>query len=384
MEVNRKYLAILAMLVAVNIVMAGLLYVRLAERAADPMAPVAGFRAGQLLAPDIPASDPNSWEPRPTKVLRPGPSAAFSLQTRFEMGSAYALWGGDVRCWVQNVGDQDMFVYGFSFEADWGAACATVGMTVGPGREIYLGMLHFDGPKSPGTKQFRVRTAVMVPAPIGADLVKWWYDFGWVGDSVRNIAILPLGDTPHYSEKSNPRYYFEKANRIMTSDDPGVLARASAIAANHSGVYNIYQAAAAFDYVFDNVQYVNDPAGRDWWATPNETLRKMTGDCEDHAFLMAALITAMGGNARFHMETDHAFLSIYVGTDIAAVQAALEKYYNTHMEVASFRDSSGFWLAADSTASMCLGGLPLGGQPLVSGWELTNTTFHYVIDMMPD
>jgi hypothetical protein len=110
----------------------------------------------------------------------------------------------------------------------------------------------------------------------------------------------------------------------------------------------------------------------------------MTGDCEDHAFLMAALITAMGGNARFHMEKEHAFLSVYVGMDMNAVQVALEKYYNTPLEVASFHDTSGYWLAADSTASMYLGGLPLGGQPLTSGWGLTNTTFHYVVDMMPD
>jgi transglutaminase-like putative cysteine protease len=142
--------------------------------------------------------------------------------------------------------------------------------------------------------------------------------------------------------------------------------------------------AAAFDHVFENVVYVNDPAGRDYWASPNETLQKMTGDCEDHAILLSALITAMGGNARFHMEKDHAFLSVYVGVDMDAVHVALEKYYNTPLEVASFHDRSGYWLAADSTASMYLGGLPLGGQPLDQGWGLTNTTFHYVVDMIAD
>ena len=386
MEVGRKWLAALAVLVAVNLAMAGLLYVRLQERLADPMAPVAGFRQSQLVAPDIPSGDPNRWEEKPTRTVRPSFDASFSIETRFEVGQAYASWGGEARCWVKNTGSQKTFVYGFSFEGDWGAlACATVGISIQPGSERYLGMLHFPGPADFGRyHRFTIKTALMAPAPLGPDSIQWWYDFGYVGNTERTIAFLPQGGDPHYSERSNPKYYFEKANRIMSSNDPGVLALASELAANHSGVYNIYQLAGAFDYVFDNLKYVNDPAGKDDWATPNETLRKMGGDCEDHAFLMAALATAMGGNARFHMEKDHAFLSVFVGRNIGAVQAALEKYYNTPLEVASFQDAGGFWLVADSTASMYLGGLPLGGQPLASGWGLTNTTFHYVIDMMPD
>jgi hypothetical protein len=387
-NVNQKYLAVLAVLVAVNVVLAGLLFNRMSERPVDPMAPVAGFKAAQLCAPDLPADDPNQWEEKPSNGSGSAPSAGFSIQSRFNIGTAYAVWGGELRCWVQNTGKQNIFVYGFSIEGNWGAAtCATVGMTLEPGVERSLGILHFSGPSSPGNHQFTMKTAVMVrtPAPFGDLIHYWWYDYGWVGDSVKTITFLPLGDTPHYSEKSNPRYYFDKANRIMSSDNPAVMAKASQIAANYSGAYNIYQVAAAFDYVFENVAYVNDPAGRDYWATPSETLQRMTGDCEDHALLLAALITAMGGNARFHMEKDHAFLSVYVGmVDMDSVRTVLERYYNTPLKIAFFHDASGYWLAADSTASMYLGGLPLGGQPLASDWGLTNTTFHYIIDMMPD
>jgi hypothetical protein len=387
-NVSRKYLAVLAVLVAVNVIMAGLLYARLRGIPPDPMAPVAGFGAERLGAPDFPAENPNRWEEKPSNTSASAPSAGFSIQSRFNIGTACAVWGGELRCWLQNTGKQDIFVYGFSIEGDWGAAtCATVGMTLEPNVERYLGILHFSGPPSAGKYHFTMKTAVMVrtPAPFGDLYHFWWYDYGWVGDSVKSVAFLSLGETPHYTERSNPRYYFDKANGIMNSNDPAVLAKASDIAANHSGAYNIFQAAAAFDYVFQNVVYVNDPAGRDYWATPGETLWNLTGDCEDHALVLAALITAMGGNARFHMEKDHAFLSIFVGmVDIDTIRNALERYYNTPLEIASFQDSSGSWLAADSTASMYLGGLPLGGQPLASGWGLTNTTFHYIIDMMPD
>ena len=383
MNVDRKYLAVLAVLVAVNIVMAGLLYARLRERPVDPMAPVAGFTASQMNAPVLPADDPNGWETKPSSVSERPPSAGYSLQSRFNMGTAYAAWGGELRCWVQNTGQKDLFVYGFSIEGDWGTpACASVGATVKPGVESYLGILHFTGPALPGNNHFTMKTAIMAPAG-GIEFVPRWYDFGWVGNAVKNISFLPIGEKPHYSEIKNPRYYFDKANRIMAKD-ASARSKAAEIAANYSGGYNIYQAAAAFDFVFGNVVYVNDPAGRDYWATPDETLQKMAGDCEDHALLLSALITALGGNARFHMEKDHAFLSVYAGNDLAAVRLALERYYNTNLQTAYFQDGFGYWLAADSTASMYLGGLPLGGQPLAPGWDLTNTTFHYVVDMMAD
>jgi transglutaminase-like putative cysteine protease len=381
-DINRKYLAILAVLVAVNIVMAGLLYARLRERPVDPMAPVAGFTASQINVPGLPADDPNHWETKPASGYGRPPSAGYSLQSRFNMGTSYAVWGGELRCWVQNTGQKDMFVYGFSIEGDWVTpVCATVGITVQPGVERYLGILHFPGPALPGNYHFTVKTAIMVPTFVGG-LLQSWYDFGHVGNAVKNIQILPVGEKPHYSEIKNPRYYFDKTNRIMAKDG-SAKTKAAEIVANYSGGYSIYQAAAAFDFVFGNVVYVNDPAGRDYWATPDETLQKMTGDCEDHALLLSALITALGGNARFHVEKDHAFLSVFAGNDISAAQLALERYYNTGLQAAYFQDRFGYWLAADSTASMYLGGLPLGGEPLASGWGLTNTTFHYIVDMMP-
>lgn len=199
MNLDRKYLALLAVLVAVNIVMAGLLFARLGEHSADPMAPVAGFKASQLHAPDLPTDDPNHWDTKPGPVSQFWPTG-YSLQSRFNLGSVYAIWGGELRCWVQNTGENELYVYGFSLEGDWGApACASVGIIIMPGAERYLGLLQFPGSADLEEHHFTIRTAIMAERLV--EFTPVWHDFGWVGNSVKNITFLPLG-----KRRTTPRY----------------------------------------------------------------------------------------------------------------------------------------------------------------------------------
>jgi transglutaminase-like putative cysteine protease len=280
----------------------------------------------------------------------------------------------------------DIYIYGVGIEGDWGApTCVSVGLIISPGQERDIGVVHFSGPSvGGGYYSYSVKHGLMVSYKWGDFIykIKWW-DYGYVGNASKAITFLPYGTAHKYEEKRNPAYYFDKANKLMNPKNADVKKKATELTANYSGSYSIYQAAAAFGFVRDNVRYVIEPKGTDHWQAPEETLRLGTGDCEDYAFLLSALVTAMGGTTRFHVEKEHAFLSVYAGTDLAAVQAALERYYNTPLKVAAFQDSYGYWLGADATNSMYLGGLPLGGEPLASGWDLTNTTFHYEIDMLP-
>lgn len=384
MRLDRRYLAVLAVLVAANIVLAGLLYARLRERPVDPMAPKAGFDYSDIHIPDIPTDDPHHWDSVGGEAASQG--EGYSLTSRYQIGTAYAVWGGELVCWLRNTATDEVFVYGLKLEGDWGGyGCITVGLKLQPGEERYVGLVHFPGPGGPGARSCTLQTGLMTHATGGPfGFRQRWYDHGWVGNSARSVTFLPLGETPHYSAIKNPGHYFDKANRLVSPADTYAIEKAADITANYSGKFSIYQAAAAFDFVHWNVTYVNDPAGRDVWSPPKDTLAKMSGDCEDHALLLSGLIMALNGTTRFHMEKDHAFLSVYVGTDIGAIRSALERYYNTALVIAYFQDKFGYWLAADSTESMYLGGLPLGGQPLASGWDLTNTTFHYTVDMMPE
>jgi len=381
---DRRYLAALAVLVAVNVVLVGLLYSRLTAPVQDPLAPKGGFVLSDMHYPAIPSYDPHDWDAAPAEHGSGG--AAYSFASRYNLGTAYAIWGGELRCWVCNTGQKDIFLYGVRIDGDWGAvANVSLGLLIQPNEERYVGMLHITGPPIEGTRNFTVVTALMTkPWGLGHPPMPEWTDLGWVAGEPKTVNFLPVGNATRYSCISNPSFYFDKVNKIVSSADPAVAAVAAGIAADYPSSFNIYHAAAAFDYVYNNITYVNDPAGRDYWAPPAETLSKRGGDCEDHALLFSALVTALNGTTRFHMEKDHAFSSVFVGTGITAAQQSLEKYYNTGLQVTSYQDKFGYWVVADSTAAFYLGGLPLGGQPLAAGWDLTNTTFHYTVDIMRD
>jgi hypothetical protein len=383
-QVNRKWLAVLAALVVANAALAGLLYIRLTARAPDPLASRPGFTAGMVHAPLFPADDPNSWETAPVvkSFLPPG----YSMQAAWSASRAYAGWGGDMRCWLKNTGANELFIYGIGLEGDWGpSVCATVGITIAPGQERYLGMIHFPGPPGPGMYDFTFKTGIKANATETGFLPpRGWWDYGYVTNAMKPLDFRPVAQAPHFKERINPAYFFDKANKLMNSKDPAVLQKADDILARFPGAFSIFQAAAAFDFVHANITYKAEPSGQDHWQSPAETLNLLTGDCEDYTLLLAAMITALGGTTRFHVETDHAFLSVYVGTDLQAATDALSRYYNTGVHPAPFSDRFGYWLSADATDSMFLGALPLGGEPLESGWGLTNTTIHYPVDMLAD
>ncbi len=363
-----------------SVALAGWVLISLQKGVEDPMATREGFRAGDVRAPATPTEDPNVWEERPQASASISPG--YSIESRWELGRAYAVWGGELRYWLKNTGTNSLFVYGFSIEGEWGApVCASVGTTVEKGAEVELGLLHFPGPEGPGVFSFTVKAAVMAQTRSGP--LKGWYDYGWVGEGSRTIHFLPIGTPPELTIRRNPAIYYDRLNRLLDPSDPSVSAKAVDLLSLHPGCYSLFHVVEAFEFVRREIKYVSDPEGSDEWARPQDTLRSGEGDCEDQALLLSALVSAMGGTARLHIEKGHAFASVFAGGDIEAARASLELYYNSGLRLAYLRDSYGYWLPADTTSSMHLGALPLGGQPLPVGWELTNTTYHYTVDLLP-
>ena len=87
---TRKWLAVLAALVVVNVALAGLLYVRLNTRLPDHMAERPGFTAATVHAPLLPSGDPHNWDARPEATTRFPPG--YSMQARWSADLAYAGW----------------------------------------------------------------------------------------------------------------------------------------------------------------------------------------------------------------------------------------------------------------------------------------------------
>jgi hypothetical protein len=127
----------------------------------------------------------------------------------------------------------------------------------------------------------------------------------------------------------------------------------------------LLQAAALFEYVKNNVEYMSDQdlwAQSDYVATPSETLEMWLGDCDDQAVLMASLLSAVGiknrmlliGNKRdeWHLATEFCIEASMKDT----FEDVLNKFYKTVERSVNppkkywcFEEQDGIWLLADTT-----------------------------------
>lgn len=110
---------------------------------------------------------------------------------------------------------------------------------------------------------------------------------------------------------------------------------------------------AIFKVINEKWEYEPDPDGKDIPAKASETVRSFSGDCEDHAILMASSIKAIGGTARIVLSEGHAYPELYIGneTDFKNLDIITKELFpdargkclHTHEE------KGGMWLNLDYT-----------------------------------
>lgn len=117
------------------------------------------------------------------------------------------------------------------------------------------------------------------------------------------------------------------------------------------------QCFAVFKEIKDNWNYVNDPKGQEYIATASESLQHFSGDCDDHAILMAACIRAVGGTPRLIHTGGHIYPEMLVGSksDLEAVnyliKEVLFRQESKGKEIHYHIDERGqIWLNLDYTA----------------------------------
>ena len=76
----------------------------------------------------------------------------------------------------------------------------------------------------------------------------------------------------------------------------------------------LIQCFAVFKEIQNRWNYVNDPKGEEYIAKASESLQHFSGDCDDHAILMAASVRAVGGIPRLISTNDHIYPEILIGT----------------------------------------------------------------------
>ena len=99
---------------------------------------------------------------------------------------------------------------------------------------------------------------------------------------------------------------------------------------NYQGYYqyrNLIQYFAIFKEINSQWNYVNDPLNREYFAKASESIRHLSGDCDDHSILMAASIKAIGGKIRLIHTDKHLYPELYIGKieDLKNIQYLIKK-----------------------------------------------------------
>jgi hypothetical protein len=363
-----------------------------------------GFSAEELNSPDagIPQEYLNDFtKPDSTSY---GQKVAFKYETTwaFQYNTVYTKLGGVLQLSLKNVGETEMYVYEFGIEPEWQDEPTTreTGWLILPEQEVELGLCAFDGPSVPGAYIYQLKFGILARD----DQDSIWTDWGLIGNKSYEVVVEGLSLTPgvqEYEVRSNPKGLYDKVNDLVDPMDSAVRSQAVLLAKKYQGSYNVFQLCEIFNYIRDNVSYVNDPVGdNNYWSTPAETLMLCAGDCEDQALLFSAMIGAISGTSRIYMTDSHAFAAAYMGNSEKkrdGVLIALDQYYGTELQYAWFKDDLGYWLVIDPIGALHAGGLPLGGEPKGDGspddpmisdvdanlqpWDFFGTEDLYIIDI---
>lgn len=70
---------------------------------------------------------------------------------------------------------------------------------------------------------------------------------------------------------------------------------------------------AVFKEINGNWNYVSDPKSREYFAKASESIMHLSGDCDDHAILMAACIWFVGGEPMLIHTTGHLYPLVKIG-----------------------------------------------------------------------
>ena len=120
----------------------------------------------------------------------------------------------------------------------------------------------------------------------------------------------------------------------------------------------LIQCFAVFKEIRNRWNYVDDPRGREYIASATESLQHFSGDCDDHAILMAACIKTIGGTPRIIHTGGHLYPEILIGnridleTAIYFIKEVLFVKESYNQEIYYHIDERGqIWLNLDYTAT---------------------------------
>lgn len=147
-------------------------------------------------------------------------------------------------------------------------------------------------PKIPSKQKISIHQIKVIPANIGTNYRKALQNAAdYDNETVRSWSVKQT-TTPPFSEYATQ----QKSVEMMS----------------------IIYSYAIFKSIKSQWQYVPDPKGKEYFSKASETIKnekngKFTGDCDDHAIMMAACMEAVGADARIVLTQNHAYPELKLG-----------------------------------------------------------------------
>lgn len=193
------------------------------------------------------------------------------------------------------------------------------------------------------------------------------YGFSEVIEDYRSMMYLMLDDANPQDLIISKLLPFPNKSKILNAIDfQNPKVRNFAVMATtenfrdvkgYSEYRTIIQCFAVFKKVKENWNYVDDPKGREYIAAASESVMHFSGDCDDHAILMAASIRAVGGTPRLIHTGGHIYPEMLIGNkkDLEAINYLIKKVLfkseSKGKEIHYHIDERGqIWLNLDYTA----------------------------------
>jgi transglutaminase-like putative cysteine protease len=340
--------------------------------------------------PAIPGYSPKKNELTPIWRTRLQPG--FSLSSNYQTSEFFRGGAGYFRISIKNEGRNPIFIYryGVSVNASenriYSEDCGTL---ISPGEDKSLGVILVQVPDEEKAS-FNIVLWLLACTSEGK-----WHEYEPYHMSGFNADLKPMPEKVNSVYQYDPSYYTKILNRLVEPAEPSIRNTSAEIARSYPGAYNIYQICAIFDNVQEQIKYVNDPRGHDFWSAANDTLKIGAGDCDDKAILISSMLEAVGGTTRIYLTDTHAFAAVYIGDGTKATEAAVKgvRAYYGNVDVNYLTDEYGSWLMLDPTSSFYAGGLPgttapvniqaAGGKEIYRTWTFVDTSEVKVIDISP-
>jgi transglutaminase-like putative cysteine protease len=355
-----------------------------------------GFESSGLVAPAIPYDNPKASEEKPDEnesQLAPG----YSYSINWALSDVYASWGGYIWIYIENTGDNDIFIYRYGISINWTNPSKLYyeeyGAYVEVGEEVSLGLVYFKETVPAGNYGYRIALSLLIKDNELEDMhgIESWFDNKTVYGSENELEVLPLfPSTGNYDIEYNYRHYYDKVQDEVDFENSNVRQIANDVKKKYPGNYNLYQAIEAYDHVLTEFDYIKDPSGKDVWYNPGETCSRGGGDCEDLAILFSSVIGALGGTTRIFLSETHAFSGLFIGngTTKTSILNAIEVFYGSDLNFVILDDGENAWLSADTAGgSLYLGGMPADAGPvLISSnnydWYFEDTDELHAVDVV--